>query len=436
MQDLLAQALRKGATSGDVSVSVTSNSSVTCRKGELEKSILTETTNVSMRVLVGQRVAMVSTNETDPAIIDRLADRAVATAKLSPDDPFAGLVPEEGLAQDLDANYDLLDVAEFSAEAKLNAALEMEDAALAVTGVREVGSASASAGSVYQGICTSNGFVGEHRMTNCSLSCIAIAADENGMERDYDWRQACHLEDLLDPKTVGASAGELARDRLGGQVLPSGQMPVILAPRIGNSIVGSLLSAINGGKVAKGLSFLKDAMGQQLFADSIQIVDDPHMLRKIGSRSFDGEGVATRKTKIVDDGHLASWLLNNATANQLGLERTGHGMPHGSGPGGGYNLYLAPGSVSPNELMRDIKNGLFVTALFGGGMDELTGDYSNGASGFAIRDGQIAGPVKGVTIAGNLTEMFRNMIPADDLEYRYGIDVPTLRIDGMTIAGS
>ena len=436
MQALLEKTLKTGADAADVAVAVSRSASLTCRKGKLEDSTLSETAAVSLRVFVGRRVSMVGTNEVDSGVIEKLAERAVLTAGLAPDDPYAGLVPADELANDANMDLDQCDVAEFSAEQRLDAALEMEAAALSVHGVRESMGASAGSGHVYQGVCTSNGFIGEHRSTYFTLTCGALAADENGMEQDRDFWAKCHLDELPDPQSIGTKAGEMAAARLGGRAMKSGQAPVVFAPRVANSLLSHLLGAINGAAVAKGTSFLKDAMGEKLFAEGIDVVDDPHMSRMYRSRAFDGEGVATRRTKLIDGGRLTTWLLNHATATQLRMDRTGHGMANGGGPGNGYNVYLAPGTVSPEKLVADTEHGLCVTTLFGGGVNQLTGDYSVGAGGFAIENGRVAGPVKGVTIAGNLKDMFRNLTPADDLEYRYGPDSPTVRVDGMTVAGA
>jgi PmbA protein len=286
-------------------------------------------------------------------------------------------------------------------------------------------------------LVTSGGFAGSYATTNISVSVSVIAGEGTGMERDYDFASTRHGGDLGDPEAVGRNAANLALKRLNARRVKSQSVPVVFDPRVSNSLLGHFAGAINGVSIARGTSFLKDRMGQLIFAPGIRIVDDPHIVRGIRSKPFDGEGVANRQMNLVEDGVLKTWILDSASARQLKLTSTGHAARGTGGPPSPStsNLYLVPGTRSPAALISDIAQGFYVTELIGMGVNGVTGDYSRGASGFWIENGQIAYPVNEVTIAGNLNGMFASMTPANDLVFRYGTNAPTLRIEGMTIAG-
>ncbi|MFN9355507.1 MAG: TldD/PmbA family protein, partial [Alphaproteobacteria bacterium] len=297
--------------------------------------------------------------------------------------------------------------------------------------------ASAGWGRGAVALVTSGGFAGSYATTNISVSVSVIAGEGTGMERDYDFSSARHGGDLGDPSEVGRTAANLALKRLNARRVKSQSVPVVFDPRVSNSLLGHLAGAINGVSIARGTSFLKDKMGQRVFANGIRIVDDPHIVRGVRSKPFDGEGVANRPMNLVEDGVLKTWILDSASARQLKLTSTGHAARGTGGPPSPStsNLYLVPGTLSPAALMADIAQGFYVTELIGMGVNGVTGDYSRGASGFWIENGQIAYPVNEVTIAGNLNAMFAAMTPANDLVFRYGTNAPTLRVEGMTIAG-
>jgi PmbA protein len=312
-----------------------------------------------------------------------------------------------------------------------------EDAMLGVKDVSKSGSASASAGVGGMVLATSHGFQGAYLGSRHSISAMAIAGEGTGMERDYDYSSTLHAADLDKPETIGRSAGERAVARLNPRKVATQKVPVVFDPRVAGTIVGHLVSAVNGASIARKSSFLREKMGAKLFADGIRIIDDP--LRKRGQRSrpFDAEGVAGKKLAIIDDGVLTTWLLDCATARELGLATTGHaqrGVSSTPSPGA-TNLHMEPGKLSPDELIADIKQGFYITDLIGSGVNGVTGDYSRGASGFWIENGKRTYAVSEVTIAGHLLDIFRTLTPASDLAFKYGTNAPTLRIEGLTLAG-
>jgi PmbA protein len=321
--------------------------------------------------------------------------------------------------------------------AKLEAlARAAEQAGLAVKGVSKSGGASASAGIGGMVLVTSEGFSGAYLGSRHSVSMMAIAGEGTGMERDYDYSSALHAADLESPETIGRRAGERAVRRVNPRKVATRRMPVIFEPRVAGSIVGHLAGAVNGASVARKTSFLRDKMGETLFPAGITIIDDP--LRRRGQRShpFDGEGVAVRKLALIENGVLKSWLLDSATARELKLVTTGHAQRGTASPSPGpTNLHLEPGTLTPEQLIAETGEGLYVTDLIGSGVNLVTGDYSRGASGFWIENGKPTYPVSEITIAGHLTEMFRTLTPANDLTFRYGTNAPTLRVEGLTVAG-
>jgi len=286
-------------------------------------------------------------------------------------------------------------------------------------------------------LVTSDGFAGSYGASSFSLSCSVLAGSGTAMQRDYEYSSARHYADLAAPAVIGQQAAGRAVARLNPRKVKTAQLPVVFAPRVSNSLLGHLAGAISGVAVARGTSFLKHRLGQQLFIKGVTIHDDPHRLRGLRSKPFDGEGVANKPMRVVEDGVLTTWLLDSATARQLGLASTGHAA---RGPGSNpspsaTNFYMAAGKVSVASLISDIVHGVLVTELIGMGVNPVTGDYSRGASGFWIENGRVTYPVSEITIAGNLLEMFAALTPADDLEFRYGVDAPSIRIEGMTVAG-
>jgi PmbA protein len=405
--------------------------------GEREKLESSEGRDLGLRVFVGQRQAFVSSTDFAPAALRTLAQRAVDMARAVPEDPVCGIAPEELLATSW-PDLDLDDKRRPSARSLLAMAEEAEDAARAVKGVTNSEGAEASWGRTSVALAASNGFSGGYRRSGYSLSCSVLGGEGTGMERDYEWSSAVHLDDLMAPARVGRNAGKFVVRRLNPRKAQSARVPVVYDRRVSGGLIGHLASAINGRAVARGTSFLKDKMGEKIFADGIRILDNPRRLRGLGSRPFDAEGLPTRRYAVIDDGHLTTWLLDLAAARQLKLKPTGHAARGTSGPPSPTtsNFYLEKGKHSVEELIGDIKSGLFITDLIGFGVNGVTGDYSRGASGFWIENGKLGWPVSGITVAGNLKDMFLNMTPASDLQFKGSTNAPTVRIEGLTVAGS
>lgn len=434
-QRLVEAAKRAGADAADAVAVRGVSQGVDIRDGQVEESERSEADDVGLRVFVGRRQAVVSTNDI-AADVARLAERAVAMAKIAPDDPYVGLADPDLLAKNF-PSLDLLDPAMPSTAELERRAREAEAAALAVKGVTKSNGASASCGIGGMVLVTSTGFHGSYLRSSQSISMTAIAGEGTGMERDYDFTSAPHASDLLSPAAVGKGAAERTVARLNPKKVSTQKVPVVFDPRVAGSLVGHLVGAANGSSIARKASFLKDKLGQQLFDTSVQIVDDPLRVRGLRSQAFDGEGVATKRTAIVENGVLATWLLDCATARELGLKTTGHahrGVSSSPSPGA-YNLHLEAGRMTPKELMSDIKQGFYVTDLIGSGVNGVTGDYSRGAAGFWIENGELTYAVSEVTIAGHLLDIFKAMTPANDLMFRYGVNAPTVRLGEMTVAG-
>jgi PmbA protein len=438
VSDLVAAAKRAGADAADAVYYRSSSTEVQVRLGVLEDVGRSDGEEIGLRLFVGQRSASISSSDLSSEALNALVERAAAMAREAPEDAFAGLAPVDRLLTGDAVPIDADDGQDPSPQHLRELALAAEEAARALPGVTNSEGAGASAGRTLMALATSTGFARGTRSTGYGCSASVIAGAGGAMQRDYGYHSARHLSDLEAPQTIGARAGERATARLNPAKLPSGAMPVVLDPRVGSSLLGHLAGAITGASIARRTSFLQDKLGQQLFAPGITIRDDPHRPRGLRSRAFDGEGLPTAPTDLVADGVLTTWLLDSASARQLGLAPTGHAARGGSGaPGAGTsNLYLEAGNRTVEALLADIKLGVLVTELIGHGVNGVTGDYSRGASGFAIRDGRVAEPVAEITVAGNLLEMFAHLTPADDLVFRRAMDVPTIRIDGMTVAGA
>jgi PmbA protein len=435
-QRLVKAARRAGADAADAIAVRGVSHGVEVRDGRIEESERSEGDDVGLRVLVGKRQAVVSTNDISGDGVAKLAERAVAMARVAPDDDYVGLADPSLLARDF-PDLDLLD-REVPSTAELERrACEAEAAALAVKGVSRSGGASASSGIGGMVLVTSTGFHGAYLRSSQGISMTAISGEGTGMERDYDFTSAPHGSDLASPESVGRKAGERTVARSNPRKVETCKVPVVFDPRVAGSIVGHLVGAVNGASIARKTSFLKDRLGEQLFSKDIRIIDDPLRVRGLRSQTFDVEGVRVKKTAIIDEGVLTTWLLDSATARELGMATTGHahrGVSSAPSPGA-YNLHLEAGSATPTELMSDIKQGFYVTDLIGSGVNGVTGDYSRGASGFWIENGEITYPVSEVTIAGHLLQIFKSVIAANDLEFRYGVNAPTLRIEGLTLGG-
>lgn len=435
--DLVTRALKAGADACDVVYSGNASTHVQMRLGALEDIDRSEGEDIGVRVFVGRQSASASSSDLSLAALATLAERAVAMAREAPEDEFAGLAPEDRLMRTALPDLDLRDEIEVHPQSLRERALAAENAARSVAGVTNSEGSGASASQAVMALATSHGFIGGYSGTSHGISASVLAGESGGMQRDYAYHSTRHFADLDSPETIGRDAGERAVARLNPIKLKSGAMPVVFDPRVGNSLLGHLAGAITGAAIARKTSFLLEKLGKPIFAPGVIVVDDPLRVRGLRSRPFDGEGLATHETRIIEDGVLTGWLVESASGRQLGLAPTGHATRGGGGaPGAGTtNLSMMAGQLSPKALMADIKYGIYVNELIGIGVNGLTGDYSRGAAGFLIVDGEIGAPVAEVTIAGNLIDMFAALVPANDLEFRHATNVPTLRIDGMTLAG-
>ena len=436
--NLVSQAIKAGADAADAVYVCDASTEVQVRLGQLEDVARSEGEDIGLRVFVGQRSATISSSNMNPDILAGLVTRAIDMAKEAPEDQYAGLAPQDRLLTGAVPDFDGDDGLDPDPALLRAAALECENAARAVAGVTNSEGAGASAGRSIFALATSHGFAGVKSGSGYGMSASVLSGDGDAKERDYDWRTTRHLADLDSPFNIGTRAGERAVKRLNPGTVKSGQMPVVFDPRVGGSFVGHLLGGIGGASIARKTSFLLESLGAQLFDSSISIVDDPHRMRGLGSRAFDGEGLPTARRSIIENGVLTGWLMESASARQLGLEPTGHASRGiGGAPGvSTSNVHMEGGSVSVSELIADIRHGIYVHELAGQGVNPVTGDYSRGAAGFLIINGEIAGAVSEFTIAGSLKDMFAAMTAANDLEFTRGTNVPTLRIDGMMIAGA
>ena len=436
--EIVARATRAGADAADAVFAADSALEVSVRLGRLEDVGRSESEELGLRVFVGRRSASVSTSDLSAAAMDSLVERAVAMAREAPEDPWAGLAAAERLMHGAAPMLDLDDGGEADPASLRDAALAAEDAARSVPGVTNSEGGGASAARSVWALATSHGFAGSYAATGYGVSASVLATGEGGaMERDYA-HHGTRLRRLLeDPATVGRRAGERAVARRNPGKVASGAMPVVFDPRVGSSLIGHLIGAISGAAISRKTSFLLDALGTPVFAPGITVRDDPHRPHGLRSRPFDGEGLPVSPCAIVEEGVLQTWLLESAAARQLGLEPTGHAARGvGGAPGvSTSNLYLEPGALPVATLLQEVGEGVYITELIGQGVNGVTGDYSRGAAGFRISGGVIAGPVSEFTIAGNLKDMYRSLTAANDLEFRLAVNVPTLRVDGMTVAG-
>jgi PmbA protein len=431
---LVEAAKKAGADAADAVAVRGRSTSVSVRLGKVESTNSSEGDDVSLRVFVGKRVASVSaTASSDPVA---LAERAVAMAKVSPEDPYQGLADPELLAKTV-SDLDLYDATVVTADELREAALAAEEVALAVPGVTNSGGSGASAGLGGLVLATSHGFVGHYLGSRFGRSTSVIAGQGTGMERDYEYSSRLHFADLDSAEEIGRKAGERAVRRLNPRKAKTGPVDVIFDPRVARGIAGHLAGAINGASVARKTSFLRDKMGKQVAAAGITVTDEPMLVRGQASRPFDGEGVAGEKLLMVEKGVLNHWFLSTSAARELGLKTYGRGARAGSSVSpSSTNLAVEAGERSPEEMIKSLKTGFYVMEVFGQGVDMITGEYSRGASGLWIENGELTYPVAEVTIASNLKDMFLRMQPASDLDRNYATASPTLLIEGMTLAGS
>ncbi|MFA6279837.1 MAG: TldD/PmbA family protein [Bdellovibrionales bacterium] len=436
LDNMMQSARRAGADSADALLVEGRSISVAWHDHKLESLEHAEGGDVGLRVLVGHRQASVASSDRSPAALAALVERAVAMAKAAAEDPFCGIAAPDEIATSFPA-LEMADDYQIEPPALLAWAKEAEDAALSVEGIAQCESADAGCGQSTVVMAASNGFAGHYRRTHYSISAVALAGRGTAMERDYDFASTVFQSDLPSAAAIGRKAAEKTLANLGARKMSSCAAPVVFSPHVSHELLGSFVDAIRGSAVARGTSFLMEGLGQKIFPDAITIIDDPFRARGLRSKLFDGEGLAPQRRTIVDQGTLTTWLLDLRSGRQLGMKSTGHasrgttGVPSPSAT----NFYMEGGAVSPDDLIKDIKTGFYVTEMMGMGVNDVTGDFSQAARGFWIENGAIVFPVSEMTVAGNLKTMFKNLTAADDLTFRYGVDAPTLRIEGMTIAG-
>jgi PmbA protein len=437
LKDVAAAALAAGAEAAEVAFAERQSLSVTVRMGALEEVEREESRDLGVRVLIGQRQASVSGSDISADGRRKLVERVVAMARLAAEDPYIGLAPAERLARGPAPDLALFDATEAGPQSLEAMARQAEDAARAVAGVTNSNGASAAWSSGSWRLVTTGGFSGVHRGTTFSLSAQAIAGEGAAMEQGAEGRAMRWLEDLPTPAAIGAEAGRRAVASLGARKIESTTAPVIFENRLAGALLSPLLGAIAGPAVARGVSFLKDRLGSALFSKAVTLTDDPHRLRGLGSSPFDDEGVANRVMNLIDEGVLTTWLLNTASARQLGMETTGHASRGLAGPPGvsASNLTLQPGALDQAALMREAGSGLLVTSMFGPSLNSNTGDWSVGCSGQWFENGEIAYPVTEITVAGNLLDIYARLVPGSDLLRRGSADTPSILVDALAIAG-
>ncbi len=434
--DLVQMALKAGATSADAMAISSLSQGVSLRHGVIEEFEQSESQDIGLRVFVGQSAALISGSVLTKDGLQRLVERSIAMAKLAPPDPYSGIAEPSQLAKEF-PDLDLVSKTEKTMEELKALAERAENAGLAIKGVTRSNGGSASSSKRMVAMAASNGFARAWERTSFSNSASVVAGEGTAMERDYDGHGASHFEDMESPEKIGTTAGERAVARLNPRKIASQRIPVLYDRRVASSLVGHLLGGINGSSIARGTSFLKEDLGKVLFAPNVTLVEDPHRLRGPASRPCDGEGLPTVKRNIIDQGVLTTWIMDLRAARQLGLPPTGHGARGLTSPPSAStsNIHMEAGGRSPDEMMKDFGTGLLVTEFIGSTINMVTGDYSRGASGFWIENGEKAYPVSGITVAGNLRDMFKALEPASDLIFRGGMNVPSCFLGEMTIAG-
>lgn len=435
--DLVARAKRAGADAAEAVLVDSASLSVEWRQDTLDKLERAESGDIGLRVLIGKRQALVSSSDRSASAIGELVERAIAMAKAVPEDPFIGLADPDQLATSF-PELDLYDPTEPTADQLLDLVKVGEAIALGVKGVVKSGGSGASWGKSKSAFVASNGFSRSYQVSSFGIGVSVVAGDDKDhMESGSESSGTVYFSDLKSPEEIGRIAGERAVEHLRPRKVQTCKVPVIFDPRASRGLISSFAGAINGASVARGSTFLKECLGRAIFASGIRIVDDPHRIRGLRSRGSDAEGLPTIARDLVADGVLTTWLLDLRSARQLGMAPTGHASRGTASPPSpsASNLYLAAGVLTRSELLSDISQGIYVTQMSGSGINPVTGDYSRGAKGFWIENGELTYPVSEVTLAGNLKDMFLNMVPANDLELLHGIDAPTVRIDGLTLAG-
>mgnify|MGYP001236152362 FL=1 len=441
MNILIDTALSNGATAADCVLSRSRGLSLTRRLGKDETIERYEDFDTGLRVFVGNKIASVSTNDNSETAIRDVAKRAVDMAKIAPQDDFSLIASQETLNNfpiQNSISVDSYDEVEPNIDIIRDRAKEVEDSALSVKGITNSDGADASWGEGETLLMTSNGFFGSSKKSNHSVSVVVIAEKDGKMERDYDYSSKVFGKDLRNSNHIGIEAAKKTLARIGATKPLTGKYPVIFDPRVSRSIAGHFASAINGSAIARKTSFLKDMLNKQIANPAINIIDDPFLKRGLGSRLFDAEGLGSRKYTLIKDGVLEQWLLDLSSAKQLNLKPLGNAKRGISGPPspGTSNFMISPGDVTPDNLIKNVSEGFFVTDMIGSSVSMITGDYSRGASGFWIKNGELSIPITEATIAGNLKEMFMTLQPANDIDHSHSINSPTLLIEGMTIAGN
>ena len=436
---ILAAARRAGADAADAIAVDGTSLSITVREGALEQAERSEGVDIGLRVFVGQRQACVSSSDTKPATLAQMAERAVAMAKEAPEDPYAGLADPSQLTTNIQTEtLELFDPSDEPDPAALQEdATRAEAAALRNAGISQVQSASAGYGRRRIHLAASNGFSAGYSRSDRGLSCVAISGTGAGMERDYDYDSRVFQADLRDADDIGRIAAERAVERIGAKKPKTGAYPVLFDERVASALIGSLLQATNGMMIARGSSWLRDAVGEQVLPKGLSIIEDPHRARVTGSRLFDAEGLATSQRAIVDNGVLTGWTLDLATARKLGMQSTANAARGTSSPPSPSltNISLTQGHQSRAELIKEMGTGLLVTSMIGSTINPNTGDYSRGAAGFWVENGEITYPVNECTVAGNLRDMLKTIIPANDGRMHLSRVVPSLLVSGLTLAG-
>lgn len=434
--DLVKAALKVGADAAEAGLVESRSLQASIRKGALEDLERSESRDAGLRVFIGGRQAGVTFSDLSGPGRQLAVERAIAMAKVAPEDPYCGLVEPGELARNI-PDIPLYEAIEWDPSVLENLGLAMEEAALKVDEIDMVSSAGASFGAGASALVTSTGFSASKLASSCSMGVAPLARRGDLMERDYEGHSARRFGDLKDASEIGRIAAERAAARLGSKKAPGGKMPVIFDKRAADVFLGSLLGAISGPAIARGNSFLKSKMGERIFAEGIDVIEDPLRAWGHGSRAFDGEGVPVKARALIEDGVLTTWLLNASSARQLSLPLTGHASQGlGSPPGvRTSNVHLSAGERSRDELISDAGNGLLVMEMFGPSLNENTGDWSVGVAGFAIEDGKIAYPVSEMTVAGNLVDIFARLEPGADLEFDHATNSPSVLVDALSVGG-
>ena len=437
IENLLSLALKSGADEAEVIVAKGQGQSAECRLGKIEAVERSEASDVGLTVYIGRKSASVSSTKMDNDSIQKMVSRSVAMAKLAPENPYTGIASRDQIAKEWN-EINMLDQYIPSPEKLIELAKETEHFARSIKGITNSEGSEASWGKTDIGMISSNGFFGHLERSSHSLSVSVIAGEDAEMETDYDYSATAFAEDMRSPKEVGIRAGERAVSRLNSVKGKTGNYPIIFDSRVSRSIAGHIAQSINGSSVARGLSMFQDKMNEKILSSSINVVDNPNLFRGHGSVPFDGEGLATKKRNLITNGVLNGWLLDLASSRQLNLEPTGNARRGIGGPAspGSSNFIIEPGNLTPEELRKEIKEGLLITEFIGSAVNMITGDYSRGVSGFWIDNGEITYPISEITIASNLKEMFLKMTAGNDLETSHSIIAPSLRIESMTVAGN